>query len=115
MQAALILMSRAPVAGETTINLESHFKDDESVELHRAFLKDISSKFLNFYIKSIGTDAEVTLQWKRTDDASYSDLDTYTAAGKYTIQDKANDVYYRAIVKDDKQGSGGASVFGIEW
>ena len=48
MQAALILMSRAPAAGETSIKLESHFKDDESVELHRAFLKDISSKFLNF-------------------------------------------------------------------
>ena len=48
MQAALILMSSAPVAGETTIKLESHFKDDESVELHKAFLKDLSTKFLNF-------------------------------------------------------------------
>ncbi len=48
MQAALILMSSAPVAGETTIKLESHFKDEESVELHKAFLKDLSNKFLNF-------------------------------------------------------------------
>ena len=76
----------------------------------------VSAKFLNFYIKSIGTGAEVVLQWKRTDDTSWYDIgNAYTATGKYALQDKATDVYYRAIVKDDKQGSGGTTVFGIEW
>lgn len=47
MQAALILMSRAPVAGKTKTRLESHLKKEECAELHRAFLKDINYKFLN--------------------------------------------------------------------
>lgn len=47
MQAAVVLMSRAPVAGKTKTRLESHLKSEECAELHQAFLKDINSKFLN--------------------------------------------------------------------
>lgn len=47
MQAAVVLMSRAPVAGKTKTRLESHLKAEECAELHQAFLKDINSKFLN--------------------------------------------------------------------
>ncbi len=47
MQAAVVLMSRAPVAGRTKTRLESHLKAEECAELHQAFLKDINSKFLN--------------------------------------------------------------------
>lgn len=47
MQAAVVLMSRAPVAGRTKTRLESHLKAGECAELHQAFLKDINSKLLN--------------------------------------------------------------------
>ncbi|MFP4021353.1 MAG: TIGR04282 family arsenosugar biosynthesis glycosyltransferase [Halanaerobium sp.] len=47
MQAALVLMSRAPVAGKTKTRLGSHLKAEECAELHKAFLKDINNKFLN--------------------------------------------------------------------
>jgi len=47
LQAAVVLMSRAPVAGKTKTRLESHLKAEECAELHQAFLKDINSKFLN--------------------------------------------------------------------
>ncbi|MFW6229821.1 MAG: TIGR04282 family arsenosugar biosynthesis glycosyltransferase [Halanaerobium sp.] len=47
MQAAVILMSRAPIAGETKTRLESHLTAEECADLHKAFLKDINSKFLN--------------------------------------------------------------------
>lgn len=47
MEAALILMSRAPIAGKTKTRLESHLKKDEYLELHQAFLKDINCKLLN--------------------------------------------------------------------
>lgn len=47
MQAAVILMSRAPIPGKTKTRLESHLKKEECAELHKAFLKDINTKFLN--------------------------------------------------------------------
>lgn len=47
MQASLVLMSRAPIAGKTKTRLESHLTAEECADLHRAFLKDINSKFLN--------------------------------------------------------------------
>ncbi|MEC9489745.1 MAG: TIGR04282 family arsenosugar biosynthesis glycosyltransferase, partial [Halanaerobiales bacterium] len=47
MQAAVVLMSRAPRPGETKIRLESHLKKEECAELQQAFLKDINTNFLN--------------------------------------------------------------------
>jgi len=47
LQASLVLMSRAPIAGKTKTRLESHLTAEECADLHRAFLKDINSKFLN--------------------------------------------------------------------
>lgn len=47
MSAALILMSRAPAAGQTKTRLESHLKAEECAQLHKAFLKDINAKLLN--------------------------------------------------------------------
>lgn len=47
MQASVIIMSRAPIAGKTKTRLDSHLKDEECAELHKAFLKDINNKFLN--------------------------------------------------------------------
>lgn len=47
MQAALVLMSRAPVAGKTKTRLESHLKAEECAKLHKAFLRDINSKLIN--------------------------------------------------------------------
>ena len=47
MQASLVLMSRAPIAGKTKTRLESHLTAEECADLHRAFLRDINSKFLN--------------------------------------------------------------------
>jgi len=44
LKAALVLMSRAPVAGETKTRLHTHLTPEESAELHKAFLKDISKK-----------------------------------------------------------------------
>ncbi len=44
MKAALVLMSRAPIAGETKTRLHTHLTPEESAELHKAFLKDISKK-----------------------------------------------------------------------
>lgn len=47
MQAAVVLMSRAPILGGTKTSLESHLKTEECVDLHKAFLKDINFKLLN--------------------------------------------------------------------
>lgn len=47
MQASVVLMSRAPIAGQTKTRLESHLTAAECADLHRAFLRDINSKFLN--------------------------------------------------------------------
>lgn len=47
LQAAVVLMSRAPIAEKTKSRLESHLKTEECAELHKAFLKDINSKLLN--------------------------------------------------------------------
>jgi len=47
LQAAVVLMSRAPIPGKTKTRLESHLKKEECAELHKAFLKDINAKFLN--------------------------------------------------------------------
>lgn len=68
MQAAVVLMSRAPIAGETKTRLESHLTSKECAKLHKAFLKDINTKFLN--LKNI-----------------YSRLDLYLS---YTPEDSKN-------------------------
>lgn len=47
MQAALVLMSRAPILGESNQRLKSHLKAEEYLELQRAFLKDINANFIN--------------------------------------------------------------------
>jgi hypothetical protein len=68
-----------------------------------------------FYISSIGTDATVTLQWKDVNDDNYTDYEDHTAVTRQVITEAARDTAWRAIVKDDAQGSSGASVFGISW
>jgi len=68
-----------------------------------------------FYIKSIGTSAIVTLQWKREADLTWTDYADYTAVCRNAIADPSQNMYWRAIVKDNNQGSSGASVFGIDW
>ena len=45
MKAAFVIMSRAPVAGETKTRLQSHLSPKECADLHKAFLKDITNKF----------------------------------------------------------------------
>lgn len=65
MQAAVVLMSRAPVAGKTKTRLESHLKSKECAELHQAFLKDINSKFLN--LKKIYSRLDLYLSFTPTD------------------------------------------------
>ncbi len=61
MQAAVILMSRAPIAGKTKTRLESHLKKDECAELHQAFLKDISFKLLK--LKKINSQIDLYLSF----------------------------------------------------
>lgn len=45
MKAAFVIMSRAPIAGETKTRLQSHLSPVQCAELHKAFLKDIINKF----------------------------------------------------------------------
>jgi hypothetical protein len=54
-------MSRAPIAGKTKTRLESHLKAEECADLHRAFLKDINSKFLN--LKKVYTRLDLYLSY----------------------------------------------------
>lgn len=61
MQASVVLMSRAPIAGKTKTRLESHLKAEECADLHRAFLKDINSKFLN--LKKVYTRLDLYLSY----------------------------------------------------
>lgn len=68
-----------------------------------------------FFISSIGTDAEVTLRWKYDSDAAWTEYETYTAVTRVTIDDTTAGVSWDAIVKDNKQGSSGTTVFGIDW
>ena len=68
-----------------------------------------------FFISSIGTDATITLQWKRANNLSWTDYEDYTEVTRKVIHDRSHGMYWRAIVKDDNQGSGGFSVFGIDW
>jgi len=56
LQAALVLMSRAPIPGETKTRLGSHLKDKECADLHQAFLKDMNSKLLNLQKVNPGVD-----------------------------------------------------------
>lgn len=56
-----MLMSRAPIAGKTKTRLESHLKAEECADLHRAFLKDINSKFLN--LKKVYTRLDLYLSY----------------------------------------------------
>ncbi|CCU80159.1 hypothetical protein HSACCH_01897 [Halanaerobium saccharolyticum subsp. saccharolyticum DSM 6643] len=61
MQAAVIIMSRAPIAGKTKTRLESHLKKDECAELHQAFLKDINFKLLK--LKKINSQIDLYLSF----------------------------------------------------
>ena len=68
-----------------------------------------------FYISSIGTGATVTLQWKRDTASTWTDYEDYTVVTRQVIQEYAPGIQWQAIVKDNNQGSSGASVFGICW
>lgn len=69
---------------------------------------------LTFAILTLGTAAEVTLQYSEDNVTFYDHPDSpYTAITIQKIDDKT--LYWRGLVKDDKQGSSGASVFGIYW
>lgn len=75
MQAALVLMSRAPIAGKTKIRLESHLKAEECAELHKAFLKDrIYNAAADAYQKS---NLPVIITWS---DLPLLDIDIFTEA-----------------------------------
>ncbi|RAK08631.1 hypothetical protein C8C77_10226 [Halanaerobium saccharolyticum] len=65
MQAAVVLMSRAPIPGKTKTRLESHLKKEECAELHQAFLKDINTKFLN--LKKVYSRLDLYLSYTPTD------------------------------------------------
>ena len=69
-------------------------------------------KEIRFYIKSI-TGATVTLQWKRSTDSTWTDYEDYTEVTRKVIRDNSKDVFWRAGVKDDAQGTN--STFGIDW
>ncbi|SIQ80511.1 hypothetical protein [Halanaerobium kushneri] len=47
MQAAVVLMRGASVAGKTKTKLNSHLKAEECAALDKAFLKDMNFKLLN--------------------------------------------------------------------
>lgn len=68
-------------------------------------------------ITSIGTGAELTLQWSLDDVTfyDYEDSPYTTAPQRFIIQDNSYGVYWRWHVKDNKQGSGGTSVGRIDW
>jgi len=68
LQAALVLMSRAPVPGKTKTRLESHLKAEECAELHQAFLKDINSKLLN--LKKIYSRLDLYLSYTPAESSS---------------------------------------------
>ena len=68
-----------------------------------------------FFIETLGTDAEVTLQWKYDTASTWTDYKTYTAVDRENIDDTTAGVSWKAIVKDGKQGSSGTSLFGIDW
>lgn len=70
---------------------------------------------MRFYIKQIATSATITLQWKRSGDSTYTDYDDYTEVTRKVIRDNSAGMYWRAIVKDNNQGSSGTSIFGIDW
>ncbi len=67
---------------------------------------------IRFYIKAI-TGATVTLQWKRATDSTWTDYEDYTEVTRKVIRDNSKDVFWRAGVKDDQQGT--SSTFGIDW
>ena len=68
-------------------------------------------------ITSIGTGAELTLQWSLDNITwyDYEDSPYTTAPQRFVIEDVSAGVYYRWHVKDNKQGSGGSSVGRIDW
>ena len=76
------------------------------------YTRGLDAEEMRFYIKSI-TGATVTLQWKRAADASWTDYEDYTEVTRKIIRDNSAGMYWRAIVKDDAQGT--SSVFGIDW
>jgi hypothetical protein len=80
-----------------------------------ALIAQNEERAVRAFISSIGTAAEVTLQWSRSGATAYTDYDTYTAVDRFEITDRSEGVYWRWIVKDDAQGSSGSSVFGFDW
>ena len=78
-------------------------------------VKKAGSEFRVFYISQIGTGAIVTLQWKRDTDSSWTDYGDYTEVTRQVIQDQVSGIEWRAVVKDNNQGSLGTSIFGICW
>lgn len=68
MQAAVVLMSRAPVPAKTKTRLESHLKTEECAELHQAFLKDINAKLLN--LKQMYSRLDLYLSYTPADSSS---------------------------------------------
>ena len=79
----------------------------------------LEEKEIWFYVKSIGTNATITLQWSDDLGVTYYDYPTtrydIETGGRDIIRDSSAGVYWRLIVKDSEQGSSGASVFGISW
>ena len=77
--------------------------------------QDTDIGYKTFYISSIGTGAIVSLQWKRNTASTWTDFEDFTTVTRQIIQEQALGVHWRGVVKDNNQGSAGASVFGICW
>jgi len=70
---------------------------------------------LVFYISQIGTGAIVTLQWRRSGVSTWTDYESFSVVTRQIIEEQSYPTEWRAVVKDNNQGSAGASVFGISW
>ena len=68
-----------------------------------------------FYISQIGTGAIVTLQWHRAGVSTWTDYESFSVVTRQIIEEQSYSTEWRAVVKDNNQGSAGASVFGISW
>jgi len=66
------------------------------------------------YFSYRGTGSIVTLQFKCTGDADWSDYATYTTVTRVVIGDSGDGVLWRAGVKDADYSSGNTT-FGFDW
>lgn len=80
------------------------------------YTRGMQATELWFDIYTIGTGATITLQ-RSPDNVTFYDMQDgdYTEIGGWVIHDATAGTYYKLWVKDDAQGSGGASLFRLKW